>query len=104
MLDLLTQIDRRTAYLNKYLPAKSRLNTQTNEWLAYCSRYQSDPHGYAKSVLKVSLTGDQSDILSSIRDNRYTLAQASHSVGKTFTAGIAANWWYDCWREHICYV
>lgn len=104
MLDLLTQIDRRTAYLNKYLPANNRPSTQTEEWLAYCSRYQSDPHGYAKNVLKVSLTGDQGDILTSIRDNRYTLVKASHSTGKTFTAGVAANWWYDCWREHICYV
>lgn len=25
-------------------------------------------------------------------------------MGKTFIAGVAANWWYDCWPEHICYV
>lgn len=80
------------------------MSTRTSDWLEYCSRYQNDPHGYAKNVLKVSLTKDQSDILASVRDNRYTLAQASHSVGKTFTAGITANWWYDCWAEHICYV
>lgn len=68
------------------------------------TKYQSDPHGYAREVLKLQLTEDQSDILLSIRDNRYTLVEASHAIGKTFTAGIAANWWYDCWPEHICYI
>lgn len=68
------------------------------------TRYQDDPHGYARDILKVQLTDDQAEILTSIRDNRYTLVEASHSIGKTFTAGVAANWWYDCWREHICYI
>lgn len=22
----------------------------------------------------------------------------------TFLAGVLANWWYDCWDEHICYI
>lgn len=43
-------------------------------------------------------------MLQSILDNRYTLVEASHSIGKTFIAGVAANWWYDCWPEHICYI
>jgi len=68
------------------------------------ARYQTDPHGYARDVLKVTLTADQSDILTSLIENRYTLAQASHSVGKTFIAAVAANWWFDCWPEHICYI
>lgn len=68
------------------------------------TRYQNDPHGYARDILKTELTDDQLQILTSIRDNRYTLVKASHSTGKTFTAGVAANWWYDCWAEHICYV
>lgn len=29
---------------------------------------------------------------------------ASHAIGKTFLAAVAANWWYDCWDEHIVYV
>ena len=52
----------------------------------------------------MSLTEDQSAILRSIRDNRYTDVKASHAIGKTFTAGVAANWWYDCWDEHIVYI
>jgi hypothetical protein len=68
------------------------------------SKYQRDPHGYARDVLKVTLTDEQADILTSVRDNRYTLAKASHSVGKSFLAAIAASWFYDCWREHIVYI
>ncbi|MGH9761389.1 MAG: hypothetical protein ACREDR_20405, partial [Blastocatellia bacterium] len=40
----------------------------------------------------------------SVRDNRYTAVKASHAIGKTFSAGVAANWWYDCWSEHIVYI
>jgi hypothetical protein len=68
------------------------------------SKYQQDPHGYARDVLKVTLTDEQADILTSVRDSRYTLAKASHSVGKTFLAAVAACWWYDCWPEHIVYI
>jgi hypothetical protein len=68
------------------------------------SKYQNDPHGYARDVLKVTLTDEQADILTSVKDNRYTLAKASHSVGKSFIAAIAASWWFDCWPEHICYI
>lgn len=67
-------------------------------------KYQEDPHGYARNVLKVDLTNDQSDILTSVKDNRFTLVKASHSVGKTFLAAVAGSWWYDCWTEHICYI
>lgn len=68
------------------------------------AKYQDDPHGYSRDILKVELTSDQADTLTSIRDNRYTLVEASHAIGKTFVAGVAANWWYDCWDKHICYI
>lgn len=68
------------------------------------SKYRPDPHGYARDVLKVKLTPDQETMLSSIRDNRYTEVLASHAIGKTFTAAVAASWWYDCWLQHICYI
>lgn len=68
------------------------------------SKFRPDPHGYARDVLKVRLTPDQNTMLSSIRDNRYTEVLASHAIGKTFTAAVAASWWYDCWLQHICYI
>ncbi len=66
--------------------------------------YQSDPCGYACDILKVSLTDEQSQMLESVRDNRYTAAKASHAIGKTFCAAILVNWWYDCWDSHIAYI
>lgn len=68
------------------------------------ARYQQDPVAYAKDVLRAKLTDDQAEMLNSVRDNRYTAVKASHAVGKTFLASVAANWWYDCWNEHIVYV
>jgi hypothetical protein len=43
-------------------------------------------------------------MLLSVRDNRYTAVKASHAIGKTHLAAVAANWWYDCWDAHIVYV
>lgn len=43
-------------------------------------------------------------MLLGIRDNRRVAVKASHAVGKTFVAAVAACWWYDCWPEHIVYV
>jgi hypothetical protein len=67
-------------------------------------KYQSNPQGYAHDILGVELTPDQSDILESVKVNRFTLVKASHAIGKTFTASVAASWWYDCWPRHISYV
>ena len=68
------------------------------------ARYQFNPLGYAQNVLKVSLSADQKTIIESVRVNRRTLVKASHGVGKTFSAGVLGNWWYDCWDAHIVYI
>jgi hypothetical protein len=67
-------------------------------------RYQEDPVGYARNVLGCDLTDDQEDILRSLVTNRRTAVKASHAIGKTFTAAVAACWWYDCWDAHIVYI
>lgn len=68
------------------------------------AKYQAAPERYAKEVLGIDLTEDQAKMLRSIAVNRYTLAMASHAIGKTLTAAIALSWWYDCWTSHIGYV
>ena len=68
------------------------------------AKYQSNPQGYAHDILGVQLTPDQDETLQSILDNRRTLVKASHAIGKTFTASVAASWWYDCWNRHIAYI
>lgn len=67
-------------------------------------KYQTNPQSYAQDVLGVGLTPDQSSILESVKVNRFTLVKASHAIGKTFVASVAASWWYDCWQQHIAYV
>lgn len=67
-------------------------------------KYQTDIIGYAHDVLGVDLTPEQKEILLSVARHRRTAAKASHAIGKTFTAAIAACWWYDCWDEHIVYI
>jgi hypothetical protein len=68
------------------------------------SAYRENPQKYAREVLKLELTPDQEAMLGSILSNRRTIVKASHAVGKTFTAAVAASWWYDCWQEHISYI
>lgn len=78
----------------------ARARRPTNSY----SQYQTNPIGYARDVLKLHLTPDQELMLLSILNNRRTLVKASHAVGKTKIAAVAANWWYDCWGRHIVYI
>lgn len=66
--------------------------------------YRDYPDAYAADVLKARLTDDQLEILFSIVRHRRTRVKASHAIGKTFIAAVAACWWYDCWDEHIVYI
>jgi phage terminase large subunit len=73
------------------------------------ARYQLDPVAYAEEVLGADLTADQKVVLRSLvapteDDPRRVLVMASHAIGKTYVAAIAACWWYDCWDQHIVYI
>lgn len=65
---------------------------------------KDDPVAYATKILNVALTPDQEAGLHSVRDNRRTLIKASHAIGKTFLASVAANWWYDRADKAIVYI
>lgn len=79
--------------------AASRLNPYKRFF-----KYQGKPVEYAAEVLKVRLTEHQQQMLLSIVANRRTAAKASHAVGKTFVAAVAACYWFDCFEEHIVYI
>src|SRR5579862_1970217 len=68
------------------------------------SRYREDPVGYVATYLGIVLTEAQQEMLRSLVTHRRTAAKASHAVGKTYVAALAACWWYDCWPEHIVYI
>lgn len=57
------------------------------------STYRDDPVGYATDILHVQLTPDQERILRALPGR--VKVNAGHSVGKTFLAAVAVNWWYD---------
>lgn len=85
--------------MQEYLPAEEQAQ-KTSPYAVY----QGDPVRYASEVLHLRLTPHQAEILCSIVVNRRTAAKASHAIGKTFVAAIAACYWYDCWDEHIVYI
>jgi hypothetical protein len=66
--------------------------------------YRDHPEKYARDELNYRLTESQELILRSYAENRRTAVKASHAVGKSLVAAIAANHWYDCWDQHIVYV
>ena len=58
--------------------------------------YRDDPCGYAREILKVNLTPDQSDILRALTQAPGRVkVNSGHSVGKTFLAAVAVSWWFD---------
>jgi hypothetical protein len=80
-----------TADLKRILEA---LPVQQNE--SPLTAYRNDPVGYARDVLKVRLWDKQAEILQSLLHPPYrTLVKSGHSVGKSFLAAVATNWWYD---------
>jgi hypothetical protein len=100
-LNLLQRIERRRAYLQKYVPKpvvrphikkeKERAKQQ-----ALLEKYQRDPVGYARDILKVEWWSKQIEIAEAITNHRKVFVKASHSVGKTMLAGGLVNWHFDC--------
>ncbi len=59
------------------------------------SQYVKDPVMWVTERLRETLWSKQRDILTSVRDNRYTAVQSAHDTGKSFVASRAAAWWID---------
>ncbi|NEP56574.1 MAG: hypothetical protein F6K31_06060 [Symploca sp. SIO2G7] len=53
----------------------------------------NDPIGFAKYLGVEFLTGEQEQIMLSVRSRSVTNVQAAHGVGKTFVSGILVLWW-----------
>jgi phage terminase large subunit len=68
------------------------------------AEWREKPELYAKERLNITLTGEQVQILYSVKNNRRTAVKAHHALGKSFVAAILALWWIDCWDSHICYI
>ncbi len=60
------------------------------------SGYADDPIGFIEQELGERLTAEQKAISLSVRDNRETNVQASHSVGKSFLSSRLIAWFICC--------
>jgi hypothetical protein len=59
------------------------------------SKYRDDPVGFARDVLRVTLTPDQERIARAFLVAPYRVkVRAGHNVGKTFLFAVLALWWY----------
>lgn len=62
--------------------------------------YRDDPVGFARDVLKVSLTPKQEEILAAIVKPPYKfIVRSAHNVGKSYLAAVIILWFAACFRE-----
>lgn len=62
-------------------------------------KWRTDPVGFAYYVLGVTLWQKQIEILEAIRDHKRVAVSGGRKVGKDFTVGIAALWWYSGFED-----
>lgn len=83
----------RRLYSRSQVRAASSPDRATGGDSVNLARYRTDPVGYARDVLRVTLTADQEQILRALPGR--VKINSGHSVGKTFLAAVIANWWFD---------
>jgi len=70
--------------------------------MATRKKVPKDPVEYA-AYLGLDITDQQKDILRALTRPPYAvLVRAAHSVGKTFTAALAASWFHDTYDPGLC--
>ena len=67
------------------------------EWPS--ERWQTDPVGFAWTILGAELAPKQKEMLESIRDNPRTAVRGGRKIGKDFGVGVAALWWYASFAD-----
>jgi hypothetical protein len=68
----------------------------TEEQQAAYQDYAKRPVEFIESELHFTLTDEQKQICTGVRDDRETNVQASHGCGKTFLAACLCLWWILC--------
>jgi hypothetical protein len=60
------------------------------------SRYRDDPIGYARDVLGITLWDQIAGAVTALLKPPYMVSvDSGHGTGKTFSAALIVNWWYD---------
>lgn len=81
----------------------SRLDQHYNSQVENYKKYQDDPVEFAKDKLGITLTDDIIEMMTSIRDNRITIARSATGTGKSHGAAVAAVWFYKCFNDSRVY-
>ena len=63
------------------------------------TKYQQDPAGFCREVLREELTDDVVRMMESVRDNMITVAISANATGKTHGAARVATWFYKAHQE-----
>jgi len=58
--------------------------------------YALDPIGFCEKVMHQTLTEDIKRMMTSVVENRITVAVSANAVGKTFAAACLSVWFYKC--------
>jgi hypothetical protein len=65
------------------------------------TRYQNDPVGFARDVLRCELWSKQTAVMQSVAARPRTTVRSCHNSGKTFAAGALALWWLHCFDPSL---
>jgi phage terminase large subunit len=59
------------------------------------ARWQTDPVGFARTILGVDLWRFQIELLEAIRNHRNVACAGGRKIGKDFAVAVAALWWWS---------
>jgi hypothetical protein len=62
------------------------------------ARYRTDPAGYCRDVLRVTLTSQQVEVCDALIEHKWVLVPSANEVGKSFLQACIASWHYDCFN------
>ena len=76
------------------MPNQNKKQIDSKAVLALQKRFKGNPVYFAKQVLGIdSLWSKQIEILEAIRDYSKVTVRSGHSIGKTYLAAVAVEWW-----------
>jgi phage terminase large subunit len=64
-----------------------------------CVQYQSDPVGFARTILGADPWAKQCELLENARDHERVACASGHRVGKTDAIAMLILWFYSCFPE-----
>jgi hypothetical protein len=66
------------------------------------TKYQHDPIGYARNILRVNWWSKQQEIANALLQPPHrVLVKASHNIGKTHVSGGLVNWFFDSFPNSL---